>query len=244
MKNSPAHSIARALLPLLLASSLAGGAVAANGVTSSELDAIVTHESTSVSRNGVTRTERFEERVIRRQGHVWTERVLPAAAHASPHGHDAKAEGAEHRHFDFEGAARHVTREGDGRTHLEYVDHDKKWTVFVPAAEYGPVGFLGNWDAEFYLVPPALIARMPVLASRKAATPDGAAWHEERRNGWTNRVLWSPALQYPLAIEALRDDGTMVRKTVVKMLPSTAAAELPWVGLGQFRQRAYDDFMD
>ena len=245
MKNSPARSIGRALLPLLLASSLAGGAAAAGGVTSSsELDAIVTHESTSVSRNGVTRTERFEERVIRRQGHVWTERVLPAAARAHPHDHDAKAEGAEHRHFDFEGAARHVTREGDGRTHLEYVDHKKKWTVFVPAAEYGPVGFLGNWDAEFYLVPPALIARMPVPASRRAATPDGAMWHEERRNGWTHRVLWSNTHNYPLAIEAIRDDGTLTRRTAVKIVAATPADRLPWRGLSGYRPRTYDDFMD
>ncbi len=245
MKTVLALSLGRALLPFLLASSVAGVAAAASGVTSpSDLDAIVTHESTSVSRNGVTRTERFEERVIRRQGHVWTERVLPAAARANLHHHDANAEGTEHRHFDFEGAARHVTREADGRTHLEYVDREKKWTVFVPGAEYGPVGFLGNWDAEFHLAPPALIARMPVLATRTASTPEGAAWHEERRDGWTHRVLWSNTHNYPLAIEAIRDDGTLTRRTAVKIVAATPADRLPWRGLSGYRPRTYDDFMD
>ncbi len=245
------------LLVLLLASSLAGVtcvAVAASGVaigvtSASDLDAIVTNESTSVSHTGVTRTERFEERVIRRDGHVWTERVIPAVA-ARTHAvdHDAKSEGAEHRHFDFETAARHVTREAGGTTHVEYVDHEKKWTVFVPAAEYGPVGFLGNWEAEFYLTPPALIARMPVLATRKTGRVDGAAdsavWHEEHRNGWTNRVLWSNAHRYPLAIEASRDDGTMTRRTVVRMVAATPADRLPWRRLSGYRARTYDDFMD
>ena len=208
-----------------------------------DLDALVTHESTVVTHTGVMRTERFSERIIRRAGHVWTERVVPAFALRAGQAAEKEAEKADHRHFDFEAAARHLTREADGKTRLEYVDREKKWAVFVPASEYGPVGFSGNWDAEFHLAPPTLVERMPVRASRTLET-GGAVWHEERRNGWTNRVLWSPALQYPLAIEALRDDGTIVRKTVVKMLPATPAVELPWLVLGQYRQRAYDDFMD
>ena len=228
-------------LAFLSLSSLAGIALAAS---EPDLDAIVTHQSTVVSRNGVTRTERFEERVIRRLGHVWTERVIPASVARTNRDHDAKAEGAEHRHFDFEGAARHVTREADGKTHLEYIDHERKWTVFVPAPEYGPVGFLGNWEAEFYLTPPALIARMPVLATRKAGTPDGAIWHEERRDGWTHRVLWSSTHRYPLAIEAVRDDGLLTRRTAVKLVAATPAGQLPWRRISTYRQRFYDDFMD
>lgn len=208
-----------------------------------DLDALVTHESTVVTHTGVTRTERFSERIIRRAGHVWTERVVPAFALRAGHAAEKEAGNADHRHFDFEAAARHLTSQADGKTRLEYVDRDKKWTVFVPASEYGSVGFSGNWDTEFHLAPPALVERMPVRASRVAQT-GGAVWHEERRNGWTNRVLWSPALQYPLAIEALRDDGTIVRKTVVKMLPATPVTELPWLGLAQYRQRTYDDFTD
>ncbi len=253
MHTSVAGAATRALASVLLASSLAGMtgvAEAASGVASpSDLDAIVTNESTSVSHTGVTRIERFEERVIRRDGHVWTERVVPAvAARAHFVGHDARFEGAEHRHFDFEAAARHVTREADGKTHLEYVDREKKWAVFVPAAEYGPVGFLGNWDAEFYLTPPALIARMPVLATHKAGRVDGAAngavWHEERRDGWTHRVLWSSTHRYPLAIEASRDDGTLTRRTAVRMVAATPADQLPWRKLTGYRARTYDDFMD
>lgn len=239
MNTSLARMASRALVLVSL------GSVVCVAVAGSEpdLDAVVTHESTSVSRNGVTRTERFEERVIRRQGHVWTERVGAAAAPANPD-HDAKNYGAEHRHFDFESAARHVMREADGKTHLEYVDREKKWTVFVPAAEYGPVGFLGNWDAEFYLTPPALVAAIPVLASQKSGTPNGAIWHEERRGGWTHRVLWSHTYRYPLAIEAIRDDGGLTRRTSVKIVAPTPADRLPWRGLSAYRSRSYDDFMD
>ena len=131
----------------LVAALLCGNAFAA---AAPDLDAIVTHESTVVTHTGVTRTERFSERIIRRAGHVWTERVVPAFASRSGHAAGKDAEKVDHRHFDFEAAARHLTREADGKTRLEYVDRDKKWAVFVPASEYGPVGFSGNWEAEFY----------------------------------------------------------------------------------------------
>ena len=53
-------SIARAATRALVLLSLASVAKAAFAASEPDLDAIVSHESTSVSRNGVTRTERFQ----------------------------------------------------------------------------------------------------------------------------------------------------------------------------------------
>ena len=43
-----------------------------------DLDALITYETRQVTATGVTRTETWQERLIRRGDTVWTERVLPA----------------------------------------------------------------------------------------------------------------------------------------------------------------------
>ncbi|MDI9719186.1 hypothetical protein, partial [Pseudomonas aeruginosa] len=71
---------------------LACGGVSLPAVAAADLDAVLQHESRTVTADGVTRTTLYRERMVRRDGHVWVERVLPAAAaggeHGDDHGHD------------------------------------------------------------------------------------------------------------------------------------------------------------
>jgi hypothetical protein len=196
-----------------------------------DLDAVVVYETQQRLASGVTRTERWQERLSRQGDKVWTERLAPAG---TPHEH----EGPDHKHFDFDTAARLVERSGAGELQLRFVDRSHRRVVSVPKAEYGAVNFDGRWDAAAHLVPPGLIAQMKLL-ERHAA--DGV-WREQRAEGWTHRVLWSEARQVALRIESSRDDGSSRR--VVVLTPSSPGARKPWTGIEQFEQKTYDDFLD
>ena len=55
---------------------LACGWVALPALAAADLDAVLVHESRAVSADGVTRTTMYRERMVRRDAHVWVERVL------------------------------------------------------------------------------------------------------------------------------------------------------------------------
>jgi hypothetical protein len=197
-----------------------------------DVDALVSYETRQVLSNGVERTERWSERLIRRGDTVWAERVLPAASH------DAAAEPAGHKHFDFDRAARLVTRDASGATQLRFVDREHRVVVSVPKAEYGAVGFDGRWDAAASIVPAAVAQRMQGAPGRSGGD---ARWRTERAGGWSHRVLWSDARQLAMRVESQRDDGSVRR--IVSVTP-TAPGALPWVGITGYTQKEYDDFMD
>ena len=197
------------------------------------IDALVTYETRQVTSAGVTRTERWQERLVRRGGAVWSERVLPASR-AALHANESAAEHAGHKHFDFDSAARLVECMPSGELRLRFVDREHRVVVSVSKAEYGAVGFDGNWDAAAYIVPPAVVARMG------AAAADG--WRAEKAKGWSHKLRWSAAQQVPLRVESRRDDGNVTR--VVTVTPMAASASLPWSGIDAFAQKEYDDFMD
>lgn len=54
--------------------------LAPDGGRAPDLDAVLLHESMTVSADGVTRTVTYRERMVRRDGHVWIERVPPSGA--------------------------------------------------------------------------------------------------------------------------------------------------------------------
>ena len=67
---------------------LACGLTALPAFAAADLDAVLLHESRTVTADGVTRTTMYRERMVRRDGHVWVERVLPVAAAGGGHGDD------------------------------------------------------------------------------------------------------------------------------------------------------------
>ena len=200
-----------------------------------DVDALITYETRQLTAAGVARTERWQERLMRRGNTVWTERVLPAGA-AALHAGETPSAHAGHKHFDFDSAARVVQREAGRQLRLRFVDREHRVVVSVPKAEYGAVGFDGDWAAAAFIVPPSVIERMGAAAE--------GGWRVEKAKGWSHRVRWSEAQQLPLRVESQRDDGSVRR--VVTIAPSrvSKAAVVPWDGLASYTQKDYDDFMD
>jgi hypothetical protein len=220
----------------IICAALLAAALSAKAAPAPDVDALITYETRQVTAAGVTRTERWQERLVRRGDTVWTERVLPeraAALHTNERANEHAAEHAGHKHFDFDSAARLVQREPNGQLRLRFVDREHRIVVSVPAAEFGAVGFDGSWEAAAFVVPPAVIARM-------GAARDG--WRREQAQGWSHRVRWSEAQQLPRQLESQRDDGSIRR--IVSITPSAPSKSLPWMGLTDYTQKEYDDFMD
>lgn len=199
------------------------------------LDARLSYTSVLVTRAGVTEERRYQEILIRRPGNVWRARVLPKA-----HEHDEHAaEG--HKHFDYQAATFWLSGTPAQQT-LRFVDDYDKLVVTVPAAEYETVGYDGRYVDTATLIDPARVEQMP-LSPRPSAVK-GAVWHEESRDGWFNRVLWSQARQMALTVESGRADGSLIRRTEAELLPATRDSALPWTALGAYEQKVYDDFVD
>lgn len=219
---------ARWLAGLWLALATASSAAAA------DLDLRVHYETERTDAAAVHRRERWQDRVIVRDGHVWTQRIVDARLPA-PEAAEA------HAHFDFTLAAQHLRRGAQGERIAEYVDARSRTVVFVPAAEYAAVGFDGSWEAAAALLPPALVQRMPVLVR---SAPAGCSWREEHRNGRYTRVLWDARGGYARRIETGREDGVERQWIVAEVLPRTPDAALPWRQLADYQRKEYDDFMD
>ncbi|WP_175029753.1 hypothetical protein [Burkholderia lata] len=233
------------------------GLTALPAFAAADLDAVLLHESRTVSADGVTRTTTYRERMVRRDGHVWVERVLPVAAaggHGDDHDHDHDAGAragvqpaaahAGHKHFNFQAAARHVTY--DGKTaRIEYVDAANRTVVGVPPAEYETTGFDGSWDNAYYVTPPSQLKRLAV--AKRGDTP-GTRWYEQAVDTpgarGMNRILWSEKLQAPLSVEYRSADGRVVRKLTLTPAPAARRETLPWQSLASYTRKEYADYLD
>ncbi|WP_423761619.1 hypothetical protein [Burkholderia sp. NLJ2] len=243
---------------------LACGLAALPAFAAADLDAVLLHESRTVTADGVTRTTMYRERMVRRDGHVWVERVLPVAAagggHGDDHDHDhdvgrvrpdqqrtgvqPAAAHAGHKHFNFQAAARHVTY--DGKTaRIEYVDAANRTVVSVPPAEYETTGFDGSWDNAYYVTPPSQLKRLGVA---KPGDARGTRWYEQAVESpgarGVNRILWSERLQAPLSVEYRSADGRVVRKLTLTQAPDARREPLPWQALAGYAHKEYADYLD
>ncbi|CAN5469871.1 hypothetical protein BH09PSE6_BH09PSE6_27350 [soil metagenome] len=218
------------------AAALAGTAAPAQ--SAGALDALVDYQVRQITSSGVTRTERWQERVVRRGDVVWVERVL-AKGSARAHDDESAAEHLGHKHFNGETAARWIVRGADGKLDVHFVDREHRVIVAIPRAEYGTVGFDGSFDGAGSIVPSATAHAMQRARDTSAAD---AQWLVSRSDGWTHRVLWSEARQVALQVESRRDDGSIER--TVRVRPVAASTRLPWQQLQGYEQKRYDDFGD
>lgn len=194
---------------------------------------------------GVTREARYNERMIRRPGHVWVERILPKPAFAARDagkgdGHVVTPGPARHAEFNHAVTPHHVLLE-NGKVRIEYVDERSRAVVAIPASEYANVNFDGSWTNSFFLIDPKLVEAMP--RSARKSTVVGAQWHEREKNGLFERVLWDQKRQIPLTIESGDRAATFYRRVEVTVGP-TLRTPSPWKNLSGYSQKEFSDYLD
>lgn len=220
-----------------------------------DLDLIIRYSSRVLTPEGVTREARYEEKMLRRTGHVWVARVLPKNSvdqhddeidnHGgnSMHGKETvalKTEQHQHKHFNHVVIPRHVLMENN-KLRVEYIDVHDKEVVAIPVTEYDNVDFDGSWGNAYYLLDPKLVKAMPLSA--QASSIPGARWREREKNGVFQRVLWDDQKQIPLIMESGDKASTFYRRVEVK--PQTGLTrDLPWQNLKGYAQKEYSDFLD
>jgi len=229
-------------ISLLLAALCVAGTVhavanaPAVATTAPDLDLAITYYSKTLTPDGVTRESRYQETMLRRPGHVWSARVLPANATQHQHHHE---EGG-HRHgLNHVAMPRHVINAGK-TPRLEFVDAKEKAVIAIPATEFDNVNFDGSWDRAFYLLDPRLLKTMAV--TKRASSTPGATWREREDNGVYQRVLWDEQRQIPVTIESGDKAGTFYRR--VDVVARAGATPAPWNKLHGYAQREFADFLD
>lgn len=196
----------------------------------------IDYDSTAIGADGVTRTTRYSDKLIRRDNDSWFARVLPAHAHDE----DEHAKGGKgHKHLDTTAAARWVTRQDDGKLQVRLVNTHEKMVVDIPKAEYSNIGFDGEWSTVSQLISTEQIKRMKVLS---APAPAGSRWYESRRGNLTVKVLWDERQEFPRKIESVAANG--LYRSSVTATPQAMPATLPWSELKSFVRKEYTDFLD
>lgn len=225
--------------PLLFLAAALLGTLAQAAAPAPDLDLGIAYYSRVLTPEGVTREARYEEKMLRRPGHVWVERVLPQSA-ATRKNVSLKVEQHEHKEFNPVVIPRHVMLEKN-KLRLEYIDAHDKHIIAIPPTEYENVNFDGSWDNSFYLLNPALVAAMPL--SKQASAVAGARWHETEKNGVYQRVLWDEQRQIALIIESGDRANTFYRRVDVKPQASLSR-DLPWTRVKGYGLKEYADFLD
>ena len=228
-ETKPVHffkNTLRAIVPC--AAILAASAASAAGAGAPDLDLTILHYSRTMTAEGVLRESRYEEKMLRRPGHVWRQRVLPAGP-VHTHGHP-----------NYAVLPQHVILER-GKVRLEAVNPHERELIAIPPAEYENVGFDGSWENAFFLIDPKRIAALPL--SQRPSAVAGAHWREQVRGGMFQRVLWDERRKVPLVVETGDRAGTTFARITIAARPP-AARPLPWNALKGFAQKEFADFLD
>lgn len=213
---------------------------AALGKGQKDLAAILTHESHVVTAEGVSKDLRYQERFMRKNGHVWAERIVPESVKADVEKHGAK-EGHKHD-FNFNLAAKHIVKDANGIPAISFVNRHDKVIVAVGKEEYQSIGFDGSWESAYYLVNPALVRKLAL--SRTPSPVANARWYEKNGKDDFFRVLWAEDLELPLVIESGTRNGVRHSKVTAKIVTLPQTAVLPWVNLQNFEHKDYNDLLD
>ena len=231
-----------------------------SNLPATDLNLSIQYYSRVLTDEGVVRESRYEETMLRREGHVWIARVLPKQSnnrngHGSDgiaHDHNRKAGNQStalnhatqpkqrHKHFNPVLIPRHLTLE-NGQMRLEYVDFVHKELITITPAEYENVGFDASWANAYYLLDPKFVATLPL--SQRASSVPGASWYELERNGVFQRVLWDKQNMLALVIESGTRAGTVLNRIEAKKQTRLQTA-LPWQNLKGYAQKEYSDFLD
>ena len=206
------------------------------GAAVSNLNLLVEHDISEVGADGVTRSIHFQERVIRRDNVVWIERVIPAAARDAL---EHAAGGREHKHLDVAGAALWVALEEGKVLNVRLVNAHDKAVINVPAAEYGNIGFDGNWENAWHLLDPRQLKNMKPLT---VTAPVGMHWYETSTGNRTVRVLWDDKAAIPRRVMSDDKSGMARKRMTAKDIAAPQGA--PWALLGGYQQKEYSDYLD
>lgn len=226
-------SLCAAWLCILPATSVAQEA---NKAAAPELDLSIKYFHRELTPEGVLRESSYEEKMLRRNGHVWSYRVLPGKMAAN----DTSHPNHEHKEFNYIVLPRHVKYDGN-KVSVEFINsHDHQVINIVPT-EYENVNFDGSWLNTFYLLDPKVVAAMPI--SQRPSSAAHAHWHEVLKNGLFQRVLWDEKRLIPLLIETGNQKNTFFQRITVS--PNTGLTkDLPWSHLQGYAQKEYSDFLD
>lgn len=218
-----------------------------------DLDLRISYYSKVITAEGVTREARYQDKMLRRQSHVWLERIVAnkSAAH-----HEHKPEQnleikkisnpktaqslTEHKHFNPVLIPRHIQLVA-GKPEIEFIDAQEKMRVSVPASEYSNVNFDGSWSNAYYLLDPSLLKEMKLSATK--SNEADAVWYEREKNGIFQKVLWHAKKQIPLIVESGDKAGQFYQRVEVQIADKTQA-QLPWTNLKGYIQKEYADFLD
>ena len=214
-----------------------------------DVDLVLTHTMKSLGADGITRSAEFSERVVRRKGQIWTERIVPAGALALFKEKNINDE----KEFDTALASRWVVRRGntksDTKPELMLVSARAKLVVPIDKPDYENVGFDGSWESAYYLLDPKMLVQMRAVGARQA---DGGQWYESVNqpkrgesvgaNNNVTKILWDENLKYPRQIESTRGNGTDKKKMVATKMDSPKI--LPWDLAKTYQHKNYADFLD
>ena len=207
-----------------------------NKAAAPDLDLAIKYFNRELSPEGVLRESSYQEKMLRRNGHVWSYRVLPGKMAAKDTAHSNH----EHKEFNYIVLPRHVRFDGS-KISVEFInDHDRQVINIVPT-EYENVNFDGSWPNTYYLINPKIVAAMPV--SQRPSSVGNARWHEVVKNGLFQRVLWDEKLSIPLVIETGNQKNTFFQRITVSA-DAKLEKDLPWNHLQGYAQKEYSDFLD
>jgi hypothetical protein len=209
-------------------------------VAAPPLSAVLAHEVTEQSADGVTRVTRYQERFIREGDNVWIERLLPEWTRGEAYARKVQLD-QDHNELDVHVAPRLVRPAANGGASLLLVDPKRRATFSAGPEDFEHLGFSGRWNAELSLIDPASLGQMK--RSPRPAEISGAHWYEQETAADYTRILWSERLQFPLAIETGARDGRYTSRTSVRMA-SDKTPRRPWLQLRDYAAREMSDLGD